>query len=148
MSKWQVIRLCLQRGVKDIPYVPRSVKQVVTEAAPAIAATGDLAAAQARERALLLTGPIGGADGANREDDSNAVSVCCVCFDGESNELNPIVFCERCNISVHKSCYGMGELPDGDWNCDTCARASTNLKSHRAGASAQVRCDHYVDMKC
>jgi hypothetical protein len=29
-------------------------------------------------------------------------AVCQVCFEGESLEYNPIVFCDRCNIAVHK----------------------------------------------
>jgi hypothetical protein len=29
-------------------------------------------------------------------------AVCQVCFDGDSAEANPIVFCDRCNMAVHK----------------------------------------------
>ena len=34
------------------------------------------------------------------DDDEDAV--CCVCFDGESTDSNPIVFCDGCNIPIHK----------------------------------------------
>ncbi len=29
-------------------------------------------------------------------------AVCQVCFDGESGDSNPIVFCDKCNIAIHK----------------------------------------------
>ncbi len=29
-------------------------------------------------------------------------AVCQVCFDGDSAESNPIVFCDKCNIAIHK----------------------------------------------
>ena len=57
-----------------------------------------------------------GSAGGNDDD-----AACCVCFDLESDEDNPIVFCEGCNIGVHKICYGMPNVPDADWFCDRCA---------------------------
>ncbi len=50
------------------------------------------------------------------EDDS----VCCICFDADSTEVNPIVFCEGCNIAVHKFCYGLPQVPEEDWFCKKC----------------------------
>lgn len=47
-------------------------------------------------------------------------AVCCVCFCGESLDDNQIVFCEGCNMAVHQSCYGIKNIPDGDWFCDSC----------------------------
>ena len=35
-------------------------------------------------------------------EESEEDSVCQVCFDGESFEANPIVFCDKCNIAIHK----------------------------------------------
>lgn len=31
-----------------------------------------------------------------------------------------IVFCGNCNIPVHQSCYGIEQLPEGDWICYNC----------------------------
>lgn len=31
-----------------------------------------------------------------------------------------IVFCGSCNIPVHQSCYGIEQLPEGDWICYNC----------------------------
>lgn len=47
------------------------------------------------------------------EEEEDETMACCVCFDSESNEMNPIVYCEKCNMSVHKACYGIPEVPDG-----------------------------------
>jgi hypothetical protein len=47
-------------------------------------------------------------------------AVCCVCFCGESLDDNQIVFCEGCNMAVHQSCYGIKNIPEGDWFCDSC----------------------------
>lgn len=48
-------------------------------------------------------------------------AVCAICDDEESPPRNPIVFCDRCNLATHQRCYGITELPDGDWFCDACA---------------------------
>jgi hypothetical protein len=54
-------------------------------------------------------------------------SVCCVCFSSDSDELiNPIVYCEECNLTVHQRCYGIKLLPEGDWFCDYCAVDRSN----------------------
>ncbi|KAG1679166.1 hypothetical protein FOA52_000522 [Chlamydomonas sp. UWO 241] len=53
-----------------------------------------------------------------RKDDEEAV--CAICADGESVEPNQILFCERCDVSVHQHCYGVPEIPDGEWLCWPC----------------------------
>jgi hypothetical protein len=47
-------------------------------------------------------------------------ALCCVCTGGESEPPNEIMFCERCEVAVHQDCYGVGEIPDGDWLCWPC----------------------------
>lgn len=51
------------------------------------------------------------------EDDG---SLCQVCFNGDSLEDNPIVFCSGCDIGVHQFCYGVTDIPEGDWYCQRC----------------------------
>jgi hypothetical protein len=48
--------------------------------------------------------------------------VCSVCFNGDHEHGNDIVFCDRCDIGVHQSCYGIPRLPEGDWYCRRCER--------------------------
>lgn len=38
--------------------------------------------------------------------------------DGE--EGNEMVFCDLCNICVHQACYGITEIPEGEWLCRPC----------------------------
>lgn len=45
---------------------------------------------------------------------------CHVCFVEDSLEQNPIVFCDNCNIAVHKDCYYIDIIPEGNWYCDLC----------------------------
>ena len=51
---------------------------------------------------------------------------CHVCWDGESYEDNPILFCETCDVAVHKGCYGIVRIPTGDWNCKACVFKKKN----------------------
>jgi hypothetical protein len=51
------------------------------------------------------------------EDDS----ICMVCFDGASPEDNQIVFCDGCQVAVHQACYGLRDVPEGDFFCERCA---------------------------
>ncbi|KDO33793.1 hypothetical protein SPRG_01672 [Saprolegnia parasitica CBS 223.65] len=45
---------------------------------------------------------------------------CVICFDGISEDANPIIFCEACDIAVHQRCYGVAEIPKTDFYCDKC----------------------------
>jgi len=31
-----------------------------------------------------------------------------------------IVYCDGCDLRVHQHCYGVPDIPDGDWFCETC----------------------------
>lgn len=58
-------------------------------------------------------------DGAEPHEDS----VCMVCFDGTSAEGNSIIFCDGCNSPAHQNCYGIVDIPEGDFFCDRCRYA-------------------------
>jgi hypothetical protein len=49
-------------------------------------------------------------------------SVCMCCFDGSSLEGNTILFCDGCNASMHLACYGVQEVPEGDFFCERCKK--------------------------
>lgn len=38
----------------------------------------------------------------------------------DAEDDNEMVFCENCNICVHQACYGILEIPLGDWFCNSC----------------------------
>eukprot|EP00656_Telonema_subtile_P026817 TRINITY_DN2879_c0_g1_i2.p1 TRINITY_DN2879_c0_g1~~TRINITY_DN2879_c0_g1_i2.p1 ORF type:complete len:1616 (-),score=156.44 TRINITY_DN2879_c0_g1_i2:254-5101(-) len=47
---------------------------------------------------------------------------CCVCRDDNSLETNLLLLCDGCDLPVHQLCYGVPEVPDGDWFCRLCAK--------------------------
>jgi hypothetical protein len=47
-------------------------------------------------------------------------AVCMVCFNGVSDDINCILFCDGCNAALHQACYGVGEIPEGDFFCERC----------------------------
>jgi hypothetical protein len=132
----QTIRLSLTHGIADVKLPShetieaavhsfRASENAMKEASSALNAT--------RRGGRRKTDAGTTASSSVQPDEAVAVgseyTVCCVCFDGDSNEDNPIVFCERCNISVHKCCYGIVTIPDDDWFCDFCIyRNSTRSK--------------------
>ena len=56
----------------------------------------------------------------DEDKDGQEDAVCMVCFDGSSLEGNKIMFCDGCNAAVHQACYGVTEIPEGDFFCDRC----------------------------
>lgn len=59
----------------------------------------------------------------NDDEDEDPIDdgTCVVCFDGQSPETNPIVFCDRCDLAVHQGCYGIVKLPSNEFYCDRCS---------------------------
>ena len=54
------------------------------------------------------------------EEDENDDIVCYVCGDGEYEDDNLILFCSKCNMTVHQKCYGILVIPEEDWLCHLC----------------------------
>ena len=54
------------------------------------------------------------------EEDENDDIVCYVCGDGEYEDDNLILYCSKCNMTVHQKCYGVLVIPDEDWICHLC----------------------------
>lgn len=36
------------------------------------------------------------------------------------DDINPIIFCDGCDIGVHIGCYGIDKVPEGQWFCWSC----------------------------
>jgi len=43
-----------------------------------------------------------------------------VCGGGDQDETDLIIFCALCDVVVHQGCYGIAEVPAGEWYCDSC----------------------------
>ena len=79
------------------------------------------------------------------ESDGDAEDVLCqVCMNGESSDHDQILYCDRCNIAVHQSCYGVQEVPEGDFFCELCASLNEITGS---GKSKRQR-ERYASIYC
>ena len=56
----------------------------------------------------------------HNEEEENDDIVCYVCGDGEYEDDNLIIYCSRCNMTVHQKCYGVLIIPEEDWICHLC----------------------------
>ncbi|VDO99181.1 unnamed protein product [Heligmosomoides polygyrus] len=47
---------------------------------------------------------------------------CCVCADENGWTDNPLIYCDGpgCEVAVHQGCYGIQEVPEGEWLCAKC----------------------------
>ncbi|XP_054162664.1 protein Jade-3-like [Oppia nitens] len=54
--------------------------------------------------------------------------VCDVCRSPDAEEGNEMVFCDFCNICVHQACYGITDIPEGDWLCRPCKEFGSQKK--------------------
>ena len=52
-------------------------------------------------------------------------SMCGVCMELEGDDDNPIILCDGCNVGVHLGCYGLQQVPEGDWYCDRCKKVKS-----------------------
>ncbi|UMM24868.1 hypothetical protein L5515_004899 [Caenorhabditis briggsae] len=57
------------------------------------------------------------------------VGGCCVCADDNGWVDNPLIYCdgENCEVAVHQGCYGIQEVPEGEWFCAKCTKAAGML---------------------
>eukprot|EP00736_Rhodelphis_marinus_P001401 Rmarinus@m.9366 len=82
--------------------------------------------------------------------------VCNVCQNGEIEDGNVIVFCDKCGVAVHQACYGVPSIPPGPWMCRYC---ESNSKQHistlecavcpvKGGAFKRSRDGRWVHVVC
>jgi origin recognition complex subunit 4 len=65
-----------------------------------------------------------------QESEEEDDEVCAICSKPDSKAPNEIVFCDNCDMPVHQQCYGLAEVPEGDWICRNCSQddaTSANL---------------------
>lgn len=48
--------------------------------------------------------------------------LCGLCAKGHSRAPNQIILCDNCDFAVHQECYGVQEIPEGDWLCKSCSQ--------------------------
>ncbi len=79
---------------------------------------------------------------------------CCVCGLGDSDDNNQIVLCDGCDIAVHQACYGIRDIPEGDWFCALCesgakgSRIPCALCPNMGGAMVRTACGKWCHTAC
>lgn len=112
----------------------------------------------------------GGSDGNNIAGTSSKVSSenkknagemlggCSVCPSDQGTDENPLVYCDGCELAVHSACYGIVNVPKGDWFCGKCESGNRQnklkcelcpshdgaLKKTETGQWAHVVCALYI----
>lgn len=70
------------------------------------------------------------------------VTSCCICFvpDAYTDEDDPVLICEGCDVNVHMSCYGLAgrAVPKGDWFCELCRAGLQELLPGRVRILADL----------
>lgn len=79
--------------------------------------------------------PDEGSTGGDEEDDDDDDEVCAMCGKPDSEPPNEIVFCDGCDMPVHQECYGLAEIPEGDWICRNCSQEEAAGPAGQGGAS-------------
>jgi origin recognition complex subunit 4 len=75
-------------------------------------------------------------EGSSEEGSDEDDEVCAICSKPDSEPPNEIVFCDACDTGVHQECYGLAEIPEGDWICRSCSQ--DDVTSASGGAANQV----------
>jgi len=71
--------------------------------------------------------------GSDEDDDE----VCAICGKPDSKKPNEIVFCDNCDMAVHQQCYGLAEIPEGDWICRSCSQEDGTLEGSNGDYGAR-----------
>ncbi|KAM0202820.1 hypothetical protein ACHAPA_000752 [Fusarium lateritium] len=63
--------------------------------------------------------------------------VCAMCLKPHSQDPNQIILCDMCDFAVHQECYGVPDIPEGDWLCRSCTQEDI-LKTPKKTAGKEV----------
>jgi origin recognition complex subunit 4 len=84
-------------------------------------------------------------EGSDQDDE-----VCAICSKPDSEPPNEIVFCDACDTAVHQECYGLAEIPEGDWVCRSCSQddvtSASAVAANQALSSVVAREDQRPDI--
>jgi len=133
---WQTFRHSLRKGMRDVDIPKHLLMWQLNEMIKSSAAKSAEAAGKAEKKvdSSALVSSIGqsvatAVSGEGDEGDADEqYVVCAVCFDSSSPEDNPVLYCDRCNLTVHKICYGLQSVPDGDFYCQYCEHLRDKMK--------------------
>ncbi|KAG7211298.1 hypothetical protein KM043_010597 [Ampulex compressa] len=108
---------------------------------------------QARQQALK---------GGSLDDKLNKMLICCGCLGDRSDDINEIVECDGCGVSVHEGCYGVSDVESfsstdslcqsAPWFCEACSAGiedpSCELCPNKGGIFKETDVGKWVHLVC
>ncbi len=91
----------------------------------------------AQEKKTANSKPAAASSESEAEEEEEDDEVCAVCSKPDSRRGNEIVFCDGCDMAVHQKCYGLRDIPEGDWLCRNCSQEEVATLAPGAAASVQ-----------
>lgn len=64
--------------------------------------------------------------------------LCGICSKAHSKRPNQIILCDNCDYAVHQECYGVPEIPEGDWLCRSCAQEDVVVNTPKKDVAPAV----------
>lgn len=65
--------------------------------------------------------------------------VCGICSAPHSKPPNQIILCDNCDYAVHQQCYGVTEIPEGDWLCKSCSQEDIFTSTPKGDTTAMPK---------
>ena len=57
---------------------------------------------------------------------------CSICNSRDTWDNNQILYCDGCNLAFHQACYGVKNIPAGDYFCDMCLACVTKKDEYKS----------------
>jgi len=105
------------RGLKSVAFSGMSNKKNGDDAAPESPSSS--IRRNQKSKAMVVGPEVDSEPGSEEEDDEE---VCTMCSKPDSKRGNEIIFCDNCDRAVHQKCYGVKDIPKGDWFCRNCSQ--------------------------
>ncbi|XP_066589670.1 PHD finger protein 14 isoform X2 [Prorops nasuta] len=96
------------------------------------------------------------------DDKLNKMLICCGCLGDRSDDINEIVECDGCGVSVHEGCYGVSDVESfssidslcqsAPWFCEACSAGledpSCELCPNKGGIFKETDVGKWVHLVC
>ncbi|KAJ6776162.1 PHD FINGER PROTEINS [Salix koriyanagi] len=78
-----------------------------------------------------------------KEEEEDDGILCAICRSTDGDPIDPIVFCDGCDLMVHTTCYGnplIKGVPDGEWFCIQCLASKSDRSESKQSSLSCCLC--------